>query len=65
MQVSKLCEVEDLCHASPATVSRAGMTYLNAKDLGWRSFISSWLATKKDEVLTTTLTKLINRYVLL
>jgi dynein heavy chain len=48
-QVSILFEVEDLSQASPATVSRAGMIYLNVEDLGWWPFATSWLEslTKK------------------
>ncbi|KAL0040883.1 hypothetical protein WJX79_008591 [Trebouxia sp. C0005] len=61
-QVSILFEVEDLSQASPATVSRAGMIYLNVEDLGWQPFITSWLATKKNDVLVANLTKLIERY---
>lgn len=61
MQVSILFEVEDLSQASPATVSRAGMIYLNVEDLGWQPFITSWLATKQNPVLVTALTKLIER----
>ena len=61
VQVSILFEVEDLSQASPATVSRAGMIYLNVEDLGWQPFITSWLAAKKNEVLVANLNKLIER----
>ncbi len=48
-QVGLIFEVEDLAVASPATVSRAGMVFVNLNDLGWRPFVKSWVAKKKDE----------------
>jgi dynein heavy chain, axonemal len=37
-------EVRDLAVASPATVSRAGMIYLDGADLGYMPFVRSWVA---------------------
>ena len=48
-QVGLVFQVEDLAVASPATVSRAGMIFLNLNDLGWRPYLQSWLAAKVKE----------------
>lgn len=44
-------EVENLAVASPATVSRAGMIYLDINDLGWRPYIESWVEKLPDALV--------------
>ncbi len=36
-------EPENLNNASPATVSRAGIIYVSASELGWQPIVSTWL----------------------
>lgn len=51
-----LFEISHLKTATPATVSRAGILFINANDLGWLPFVHSWLDTrvKGDKVLSRT-----------
>jgi dynein heavy chain len=42
-EMRMLFEVNDLAQASPATVSRLGVVYYDAADVGWEPFVKSWL----------------------
>ncbi len=47
-----LFEVYDLQYASPATISRCGMVYVDSRNLGYRPYVWTWLngRTKQTEV---------------
>ncbi|KAG7298071.1 hypothetical protein JYU34_018841, partial [Plutella xylostella] len=44
-----LFEIATLRTATPATVSRAGILYINPQDLGWNPFVASWIETTRDD----------------
>jgi len=41
--VKLLFEVADLQYASPATISRCGMVFVDSRNLGWRPYLWRWL----------------------
>ncbi|XP_049816413.1 dynein axonemal heavy chain 10 [Schistocerca nitens] len=58
-----LFEVGDLQYASPATVSRAGMVYVDPKNLGYQPYWSRWLSMRTDAKQKLALNELFERYV--
>ena len=42
--VRMVFEVQDLAQASPATVSRCGMVYVDPEEIKWLPYVQSWLS---------------------
>ncbi|CAL8367474.1 unnamed protein product [Boreogadus saida] len=58
-----LFEISHLRAATPATVSRAGILYVNPQDLGWSSYVTSWIDTRSAQSERANLTILFDKYV--
>ncbi len=53
-----LFEVGNLIYASPATVSRCGIVFVDPKNLGVEPFMWKWLNERPDKVQVTPWTNL-------
>ena len=58
-----LFEVSSLANATPATVSRAGILFINEGDIGWRPHVDTWLSGLESEALRAHLPGLFDKYV--
>ena len=58
-----LFEVANLAHASPATVSRCGMVYVDPKTLDFQPICTSWIKKQSTEVLRSLFSRLFDKYV--
>jgi dynein heavy chain len=55
-------EISHLKNATPATVSRAGILFLNETDVGWGPFKESWIETRTNEREKHYLEQLFEKY---
>uniref|UniRef100_A0A3Q3DHJ9 Dynein axonemal heavy chain 17 n=1 Tax=Hippocampus comes TaxID=109280 RepID=A0A3Q3DHJ9_HIPCM len=55
-------EISHLRTATPATVSRAGILYINPGDLGWNPLVSSWIDSREEQSEKANLTILFDKY---
>ncbi|CBY35491.1 unnamed protein product [Oikopleura dioica] len=58
-----LFEISNLRTATPATVSRAGILFLNASDLGWNPIVTSWIDTREVQAERANMIILFEKYV--
>jgi dynein heavy chain, axonemal len=43
-------EISNLRNATPATVSRAGVLFINSTDIGWIPYMNSWLERSQQKI---------------
>ncbi|KAB0376184.1 hypothetical protein FD755_012827 [Muntiacus reevesi] len=58
-----LFEIHHLRTATPATVSRAGILYVNPQDLGWNPYVASWIDRRRHQSEKANLTILFDKYI--
>ncbi|XP_076261923.1 dynein heavy chain at 93AB isoform X2 [Rhynchophorus ferrugineus] len=56
-------EISNLRTATPATVSRAGILYINSQDLGWNPYVTSWIETRENGAEKSNLIMLFDKYI--
>uniref|UniRef100_A0A3B1KJE1 Dynein axonemal heavy chain 11 n=1 Tax=Astyanax mexicanus TaxID=7994 RepID=A0A3B1KJE1_ASTMX len=59
----RCCEISALRNSTPATVSRAGILYINPQDLSWNMYVNSWIDRRQRQTERAHLTILFDKYV--
>ena len=62
-EMKLLFEVESLKEATPATVSRAGILYINTSDFSWESIVTSWIEKRDNSQERASMQVLFDKYV--
>jgi dynein heavy chain len=57
-----LLEINHMNHCSPATVSRGGVIFVNAEDVGWRPAVDSWMDNLEVSEYKPLLSALFDKY---
>jgi dynein heavy chain len=57
-------EVHTLRNATPATVSRAGILFINDTDVGYHPYVDSWLGARTIELEKSYMPYLVNKYLI-
>ena len=57
--VNFIFETDNLAFASPATISRMGMIFLNTEDINIKGIISKWLMGHPNELIEKNLDKIL------
>ncbi|KAL1259213.1 hypothetical protein QQF64_009790, partial [Cirrhinus molitorella] len=58
-----LFEISHLKHATPATVSRAGILHINPQELSWNLYVTSWIDRRERQNERAHLTILFDKYI--
>lgn len=64
-EMRMILEVSHLRNATPATVSRGGVLFINDSDVGWKPYFESWLSrfkNKNDEMAINVFTLALSTY---
>ncbi|KAL3884515.1 hypothetical protein ACJMK2_024650, partial [Sinanodonta woodiana] len=60
--IHMLFEVQDLAVASPATVSRCGMVFVDSEELRWMPYVQTWMTQFKDKMKEETYEYILELY---